>query len=208
MGHPRLLVLAAVLGWASSAAAVDADWYRSSCGQTVSANALGPCLRGGGVVSLRRRLAMLKQVRARLAGPERKELLDGVMWGALAEEPKLRRAIGEVLVDAKLLSPAAAERIPAASEVMRVACKLVAESAQSELKPEQLKRLSPSAFRLAGESAPGTIEINASGRIGCDSCYTLRAHLTLTRGAAGWKLERATRGERDDGACGCCIHGF
>jgi hypothetical protein len=200
----RSAIAVLMAAWTVPAAAADPAWYRSSCMKDVEAAAIGPCLRGSGMLTVARRLAILKDAKARLIGPQGKDVLESLQWGAIVEEPALRKAIGEVLVEAKVLSRESAARIPGPSEVVRAARDLVARSPKSEVKQEQVKRLDATAFRVAGENKPGTLTIIASGRAGCRDCFTVRVYLTLSKGPGGWRLEAASLGGSDDGTCGCC----
>ncbi len=184
---------------------------------------LGECLRSS--APLPRRRAALERAREKLrtldSRPhpiERKEIMDSLRWGAVTEPEELRKSIGALLIEAKVLSKRTAALIPSADATTAHLPALTGQKKHLFAKTQRLKgaiRPSPEANEqidaltaddcgLDESSSEARLILVCRSRRCVGGCYAQRLTLQIRVTSKRWKVHHFEMIQRDDGSCGCC----
>jgi hypothetical protein len=157
--------------------------------------------------SVDERVALVAQARTEIktmSDKDRAQLIGIYLWAALDDAEALRKALADAIVEAGVLSPAAAARIPARKELGRK----LGELFTSKQKEKDLREMRPQDCRVREEASSGSVRIDCESLLGCSSSCTAKyGEATLLVGAKGWKLEKGEIHHKpsNGGDCGDCL---
>jgi hypothetical protein len=153
------------------------------------------------------RVALVAQARTEIKTmneKDRAQLIGIYLWAVLDDAELLRKALADAIVEAGLLSPAAAAQIPARKEIGRKLHDLFT----SKQKEKDRREMRAQDCQVRDEASAGTVRIDCESLLGCSSSCTAKyGAVTLLVGPKGWKLEKGEIRHKpsNGGDCGDCL---